>query len=700
MAKQVTRRRHTNLKLGCANCKRKKIRCDEVLPQCENCQRARRETCSYLSLSSAEINRIRLTHSLRNSQNKLLSSNFRLPTSTNNLFENSDVIPSDRKKQALDALEFKFEFSKFSNRFPSLRYVSVQFHNAFVNTLELDYRLDSDDRSPELNTAFSDPSLVPPERGLLTNGSENRPFNESSGKRLPSSIVKRTTFSRINYEAWYNASANRTSPMCHILWGFQPRQRFSYIFFTCQRCFSGSLVLLRIKQEHQMGRPLLTNAVSSLETKCNTAVNVLRQIFPDAMRTFRANLLDDVHSLSELNRQQLYLVLANWLSACALSVLDYSIPAVFTFLVGQSIIFEEYIGYALKHNTLSDKGGGQWLHFMTENILFIHLPPYEPAFLYEMRSKLEDLSRLFDVNPAFLTDEEDIYYFEKLGHYCRLMIDFLDNQILSIVFLRNEHLVTTYPPTVVFNAAKKWWFLIPSKFVHGNPQSPAHGFLETLSSTIKIYRAAIGVGVDAVFPSARYLLSLGFEDPTFKMNDHCASSRPDPRHFHDPNLPEYLWRHMMYALRIYGFFHTRFRLYKNNVIWKGPFDFEEYSSNNRFSARHIKNALEIPVRSFNNLALRPEHYARQIHGHHESILKDPSACAVFIRPDDPDVEIHPQHEPFDLFDLRHDIQLRPNFSCQYDYVPIVEENNVKQEYSIDDLKRYFEDRKGILQGIF
>lgn len=75
----LTRRRHTNSKLGCANCKRKKIRCDEQLPQCGKCARGKREVCLYLLLSQAEIQRIRLIHSLRNSQNKLLELEYRLP---------------------------------------------------------------------------------------------------------------------------------------------------------------------------------------------------------------------------------------------------------------------------------------------------------------------------------------------------------------------------------------------------------------------------------------------------------------------------------------------------------------------------------------------------------------------------------------------------------------------------------------------
>lgn len=47
-----SRRRHRNSHLGCATCKSRRIKCDEQLPECRNCVRAR-QTCAYLALDSA-----------------------------------------------------------------------------------------------------------------------------------------------------------------------------------------------------------------------------------------------------------------------------------------------------------------------------------------------------------------------------------------------------------------------------------------------------------------------------------------------------------------------------------------------------------------------------------------------------------------------------------------------------------------------
>lgn len=139
----VQRRRHTNLKLGCLNCKRKKVRCDESLPECKNCVKGKKETCLYLSLSTQEIQKIKLTHLLRNSQNKLLDQKYRLPASgaattsskrssssssnETRIGKDADAFPSG------DILDFKFELKNLPINIPSIVYPPLQFDNIFIN---------------------------------------------------------------------------------------------------------------------------------------------------------------------------------------------------------------------------------------------------------------------------------------------------------------------------------------------------------------------------------------------------------------------------------------------------------------------------------------------------------------------------------------------------------------------------------------
>ncbi|SCU77728.1 LAFA_0A03092g1_1 [Lachancea sp. 'fantastica'] len=90
--KRVTRRKHRNSRLGCDECKRRRIKCDEELPECRNCRNRIRKPdddnycqCSYLRMSKKEIEE------------------FKAQKLGNNL---SDAIPTARKSGSFGA-EFR-----------------------------------------------------------------------------------------------------------------------------------------------------------------------------------------------------------------------------------------------------------------------------------------------------------------------------------------------------------------------------------------------------------------------------------------------------------------------------------------------------------------------------------------------------------------------------------------------------------------
>ncbi|GMM34170.1 hypothetical protein DASC09_014950 [Saccharomycopsis crataegensis] len=56
--KRATRKRHRNSHLGCATCKQRRIKCDENLPSCNNCIRAKLK-CAYLSLDEVSRQALR-----------------------------------------------------------------------------------------------------------------------------------------------------------------------------------------------------------------------------------------------------------------------------------------------------------------------------------------------------------------------------------------------------------------------------------------------------------------------------------------------------------------------------------------------------------------------------------------------------------------------------------------------------------------
>ncbi|KAM3163376.1 Zn(2)-C6 fungal-type domain-containing protein [Lachancea thermotolerans] len=70
--KRVTRRRHRNSRLGCDECKRRRIKCDETIPECRNCQNRQKKEpckrCSYLSMNEEELQSFKL----KKQQNRLV----------------------------------------------------------------------------------------------------------------------------------------------------------------------------------------------------------------------------------------------------------------------------------------------------------------------------------------------------------------------------------------------------------------------------------------------------------------------------------------------------------------------------------------------------------------------------------------------------------------------------------------------------
>ncbi|KAH3679628.1 hypothetical protein WICMUC_000860 [Wickerhamomyces mucosus] len=59
--KVLHRKKHKNSRLGCSQCKQRRIKCDETLPSCLRCQ-SKNIRCGYLDLSKVEIELIEKTH--------------------------------------------------------------------------------------------------------------------------------------------------------------------------------------------------------------------------------------------------------------------------------------------------------------------------------------------------------------------------------------------------------------------------------------------------------------------------------------------------------------------------------------------------------------------------------------------------------------------------------------------------------------
>lgn len=76
-----TRKSHKNSKLGCSNCKKNQIKCDETLPICNNCQR-KDLPCSYLFMPTGEFHQLVQLIDLKETSEVLIESTDRLYDTT------------------------------------------------------------------------------------------------------------------------------------------------------------------------------------------------------------------------------------------------------------------------------------------------------------------------------------------------------------------------------------------------------------------------------------------------------------------------------------------------------------------------------------------------------------------------------------------------------------------------------------------
>lgn len=681
----ATRRKHTNLRLGCLNCKRKKIRCDENLPQCENCLRAKKEVCSYLSMSQADINRIRLTHSLRNSQNKLLSRDYRLPMSTNHYFGDNHDEKIESSVPVSNTLEFQFEFCHFAKPFPKVPYLAFQFHNTFRDTYRQDY--DSDDEFVSPHMAHAD-DISP--RGLLNCRQLNTSFNRLDHVALKLKVAQ--TLGLMTFLETFDGNGPFAGLFVDsfILCGrtivIHGRRQSLEVFPDLEECSQLALCKARASQD------------------CNAVCNRLLEYNGFHILNIEAGV-----PIRELQFQYTALSFASWSFTATLLLLNFPREMVAHTINQRCRIFNKFMNKVSSTDISDNHLVREFNRFARHGLLFIHIPLYEPAFLFEMRNNLRTLESIFDDGVMlFQDDKKRMGQFRKVRHYYSLLTSFLDNFVLNVVYAsRNELYVTTYPPRMLFAALQRWWTICPTELVCGGTENQFPGFLDDVRNTLFLYFKALSISLDSVWPAGKYLFSLGFQWVDNGSGIGASENHPELRpnydcyltdYFPDRELADFLRRHNGYAMRLWAFFNRRFTLYQDNTTFRSPYP--DTLPNSQYGPRNIKNALELPVRSFNKLAIKPHNYPNKIHSHYDLLLKDSSVCAIFTR-DDEKQETKVPMEPVDIFDMSRPFHFSDtSYFLDVDYiykrVPSVHDN-----CKLDDAIRmqYFEDRIRFLSEV-
>ncbi|KAK6465535.1 hypothetical protein DFJ63DRAFT_24230 [Scheffersomyces coipomensis] len=632
----ATRRKHTNSKLGCLNCKRKKIRCNEQLPVCGNCLKGKKETCSYLSLSEPEIDRIKLTHSLRNSQNKLLNQDYRLPTSSSNhkhqtqsheTYENkTDNYDQEHISNKKISLEIKFELSKLPLRFPSISYPPVQFDNLTVNDFSQEFRLLQDSSSDE--------------------EARGRKINRN---KLPNGVFQPATFKKLEINKVFRKSfANKTKVNngndlnFHIFIGKinildffndylidMSSAHWPYSEIVCDTfiCLGETVILNQFHQSSKYNwrfkRDRSLNFVEEFEKKCFENHGAMLTKLRRGIIQFQ-DIEGSAKNSQEMGYVSSLLGYSSFFLIFSIIMLKFSAESYLNSSRGIFAVFEIY-SKSIVENKLVPSPLYQFLsRNMQYNISSINIPSYDPQFLVELESNLNQLHFIYNHDLRFKDDCNNLAL-EKIRFQYNNLVEFFKVKLMPIIFkTRNEKYVTTYSPTTIYEILNAWFSIFPTESISYNPQVSQSAysqddskFVNDLTTTLYMYYQGVSASLSAVFPACKYLYGMNYMLPSSTSFYHdrkvmeTSKSNPYLQQYFNFPVDGLLQRHNYYTMRVFSFFNRRNIFYQNHLVWSSN-PYNEYLRANRFKSRILVDSYEVPIKSFNTTLIRPEHYPTKV----------------------------------------------------------------------------------------
>lgn len=692
----TSRRKHTNSKLGCANCKRKKIRCDENLPQCFNCSKGKKEVCSYLSLNQSQLNRIRLTHSLRNSQNKLLNHDYRLPATSSV----SIVPPSNNQNiSPSDSIEFNHELTRLPIITPIVKYSSLQFDNLTVDDFT------KTDQKSSFN--FHQNTPIPP--------------HQSNHSMLPNGLLRPILISKLDYTlTHYNINTTTTNPdflrqLNREKWScLNLSNQISIKLIVVDLVFDTLKLIglniiennLKINQKSRQ----LNNFSSSNLSLINISSKILHdQIFDRLTIAANKSQVDWIDLSLDVIEQKLQAL------GYVYHLLNFYLDLQFENHCLLSNMFSEMFEvYVVKATKELQNYGYQnqfsfsiLLQYIQYTLVGSRIPSYQPDFFHEIISNLNDLNYLYN-NQTRLFQENSLSKYLNIKYEYNSLIEFLNQDLLPMIFKeRNENYVSTYKETTIFKLVEKWHKIFPTTAITYSPNQDLESFqmrlVQDLSTTLYIYYISISAALDAVFPICQYLFTISFVTRTSNFYQNKQIMTPlKQNQLYEEILPISPWKiyqslqnHNYYSMRMYAFFRRRYLIYQRYITWNEAYNDEVKL--NRTQSRLVSNSVEVPVKSFNTTLIRPEHYPTM------KLANNDSNCGTYLTRIDENLERKLYTRNIEKLNFFNEISL------QYDYETmlllrdyrILEEDLDPHVIKVDihDMLDYYRDRAKIVSNV-
>ncbi|EMG46797.1 hypothetical protein SBY92_005290 [Candida maltosa Xu316] len=708
----VQRRRHTNSKLGCLNCKRKKVRCDESLPECNNCIKGKKETCSYLNLSIQEIEKIKLTHSLRNSQNKLLDQKYRLPTSSAGAISKSRKTEKPTVFAGGDVLDFKFELKNLPIKIPNISYPPLQFNNVFIGDFADGSIVHNDIH--KLSDEESSPESIVVDDKKLPNGIHSPLVLNRLNKQIFKRVCPESAQTKVLADLSFHVVIGKSNLLDHTsdLILKLPVYCSSKKMMICAILGLGQSIMLnefnRKRILHTLQDPQEFKFVESLNKQCLENQGFCTQHLQSLLAYFQENMEDlppcEVDGISQLGAYTSYSL--NFMNL----MLKFGPQSYFNSSKGVFKCYEVYCNYIQKRQIQPNSTVNFLRNNLQFNMMSINIPSYPPQFLFEIESNLRSLDFIFN-NPIMFENVSINQRYQSLQYQYKSLIKFFSIHLLPVVFeSRDENYVTIYPPHTIYEIFKQWHSNCPSEAINHrqtiDPTSPHESaFLNDLATTLYMYYYAIAAALDAVFPACKYLYSMTFMLPTnsfFTKKSIMTISENNPylTSLFSFKIDKLLQRHIFYSSRLFAFFRRRYIFYHNNTTWENPYNAQ--LTNNRFKSRTIKNSFEIPIHSFNTTLIRPEHYPTTTHKNKPD-GDDNDGLPRFMRDDDTmSKQLYARNiETLDFFDMSSILQYdSETMLLLRDYRPFDDVLKVNRKaLDITVIKDYYDDKTIILNSL-
>lgn len=724
-----SRRRHTNSKLGCANCKRKKIRCDENLPECNNCCKAKRDQCSYLFLTPNEISKIKLTHSLRNSQNKLLDSDYRLPTSkrspgiANNSNNKSIQKPkSDDKgkliakaletENAYGGIEFKRELAGLPIRIPTYDYPPLQYKTSTMNDFSSEFKVIYD--TPEVEDKIED--------------NEDNVTSIRRGSPLPAAQEISIIFPKIRHRTRRFESDSRNFINQDDILSLISMQSgpHSCILSDLVLCLGRCIILKTMKNMSTSVKDLKhLNAFSRgcFEHHSQCLIQLKYQISEYNNYVKNSTNTQELASYLHLMTPKLYYA-TSFLSFCVL-LLDFSMENYTKISSDTYKIINTYLQIVQKipnykpHALISSI-----LTRVQSQFLFIKIPVYDTNYTGEVHKNLKSLAPFFHYLDGAVAGFETGFETDKLKHYYDKLVLFIEEEYIPILnhpsMRVNSDKLVNFPLHKVFNLFKKWLLLVPGECLvpkhvnvsdNDSEKTKELFLVKDFSSILYSYFHAIGISLKTIFPFAVYLFGMDFapmetlwshkewfnislteSELTQLLNRVNSNGIRIPLHKYN-NVADFLQRHNYFNLRLHSFFTHRFKIYSRNSQWgvEYPQDME------RFKDRRFQNIQEKPIKDFSLTLIRPEHYPTSVsefgkdNKSHMCIRYDESMMMMFYTRN---------IETLDFFSDKYVLQFDFESMCLLrDYRPRLDVPIEKNPLTVQDMEYYLNDRRLITKEL-